>query len=387
LVLAIPLSWPIIQQLNLHRDRLDADIRADWIAVKAAWEGVSPYSDLEDLALRWDLQYRSNLPEQSRAAGQAAVHPRFPGALLLLSPILLIPSSVLFEFWFAFNVLLLLVLLWGCDRRGGEARARLLLLAPLALFTTPVQWTLAWSTQSLLVAVLVLSCWRLSQRSSGTLTGLPLGIAGTLKVFPLMAIVPLVRSHRERVAGGALGAMVLLSGVGAAMLGVSVKEALGAMASAGSTWLPLEGNASLASLFHRAGMSPTLASLSGGGLGLVAVPWLLRRKLSEEETYFGSVLAGLLASPLSWIHYDVVLIPLAARLWDRRHLSGVGFGLTAWVVLDLLSWVLASWTPIPIGMSALAGRLGLFWAVARTGSEGHGRADEDLVPSSFAQAA
>ncbi|MGH9168054.1 MAG: glycosyltransferase family 87 protein, partial [Acidimicrobiia bacterium] len=316
------MSWPIIQQLNLHRDRLDADIRADWVTVKAAWEGVAPYSDLEDLALRWDLQYRSNLPEQARAAGQAAVHPRLPGALLLLSPILIIPTSVLFELWFAFNLLLLLVLLWGCSRGGGEARARLLLLAPIALFTTPVQWTLAWSTQSLLVAVLVLYCWRLSGRWSGTLTGVPLGIAGTLKVFPLVAIVPLVRSHRERVAGGALGAMVLLSAVGAAVLGVSVREALGAIASAGSTWLPLEGNASLASLFHRTGMSSTLASLTGGGLGLVAVAWLLRRKLPEEETYFGSILAGLLASPLSWIHYDVVLIPLAARLWDRRHLSG-----------------------------------------------------------------
>lgn len=163
--------------------------------------------------------------------------------------------------------------------------------------------------------------------------------------------------------------------------------ALGAIASAGSTWLPLDGNASLANLFHRAGMSSSLAILSGGGLGLVGVAGLLRRKLPEEETYFGSVLAGLLASPLSWIHYDVVLIPLAARLWDRRHLSGVRFGLTIWVVFDLLSWVLASWTPIPIGMSALAGRLGLLWAVGRTGSAGHEQADADRVPSSFAQAA
>jgi hypothetical protein len=58
------------------------DAVADWLAVRAAFDGVDPYLELDRLGTIYGIEMDPLPP--------GAANPRFPGGILLLAPLLLV---------------------------------------------------------------------------------------------------------------------------------------------------------------------------------------------------------------------------------------------------------------------------------------------------------
>lgn len=322
------------------------DIVADWLVTRAAVDGADPYANPEELAARYGVEYRfRTTPELDSAA---VSHPRTPGALVVMTPLLLFPPERLNALAVAVTlVCIVLVVLLGLDM----ARAPSWLAVPivlLALPTPPTILALHHATQSGVVALLVTyGIWTTSRRDSAA-GGLALGVATVLKVFPLLLLLPLALGRRRRAGLLFAGSVAALTLAGFAFPEVGPAVALDALQTAGSNWITLSANGSLARVLTLAGVSPAAAPLlCGVTVGLVAVAVVIvgaRRGVRLEDQLLVTLAIALLWIPLSWIHYDLALYPVAV-------VAGVGvWKLEAHVVARSLCVALVGLSFAPLAM-------------------------------------
>jgi hypothetical protein len=86
-------------------------------------------------------------------------------------------------------------------------------------------------------------------------------------------------------------------------------------------------NASLTGLASRFG-APGVGAAASAALLLVVAAWAWRRRPDARQASGVAVIAALLAAPLAWVGYTVLLLPvLVGRRWST--LSGIGAGLLA----------------------------------------------------------
>lgn len=319
LALSIYLSWENAAQL---------DVLADWLVVQAAWDpSVSVGAPLGELAQRYQLDYQPVLdPAQ-------VSHPRTPGALLLMSPLALVPSTAVPIFWGGLSAVLLSLLVLGGGRlvgwSWGQGGIALLVVAisPSALAS------LAFGTQSVLLAVLLAVSPLLVLSRREALGGALLGGAITLKLFPLLLLPAFFRFPRALVYCAVT--VLLLSGLGWLLPGVSLIDSARGIAAAPEVWFSLPHNGSMAAILsHSLGLSRVIATAAGAAFAFVALVVLMSRISSADPhrillVYFGLIPVALLTMPNSWLHYDLALVPAAFFL-------ARGFGRTTWIGYGLL---------------------------------------------------
>ncbi|GEM_PF-6369104 len=309
-------------------DPPDADVKKDWLVTRAAWS-ANAYDPLLELAKAENVEV---VVHGSPDAGPAVHHPRTPGALLLMSPLGLLPFRALVATWTGVAVAFLVPLIWlALAPLRSQWWKKLLVAAALAV-SAPTLVTLRFSAQASLVATLVFVALWMSSRSP-RVAGTALAIAGTLKVFPLLLLIPWVATRRRTVVW-ALGVVAALNVAGVMLPGVSVASAWRVMASATSEYVIIPVNASVLGVAHALGLafgaSTVLPFVVSAGL-VVAV--LVARSWRIPMAW---VVVGLLVIPLSWVSYDVVLFPAVASMAvtgvGRRHAA---VALTVWVLMGV----------------------------------------------------
>jgi hypothetical protein len=312
------------------------DIEHDWLAVHGALTS-NAYLSPTELARQLDPPVDLIL----MVGATDTPHPRTPGALLLALPLALVPFDAVYFVWFGVNVALLTVLIgWSASLVDGP-RWRWWTLAGLSM---PVLQTAYIGSQSALVALLVLGSWALLERRE-LASGALLAAAICLKLWPAALLVPLLASRRYRPALAAIGVALLLNAAGMVLPGVSLSIAAGAFGQVAEGWIGWPSNASLPSLIYDLGAPvPWAIAASSLLLGLsLALCWLRFRRRTLDQPWLW-IIAGLLAIPISWPSYDVVLVPLALTLaaaGARRRL------LIGWMVLAI--WVSAPWIQLAAG--------------------------------------
>ncbi|MGI8459334.1 MAG: glycosyltransferase 87 family protein [Propionibacteriaceae bacterium] len=270
-----------------------------------------------------------------------------PFAALLATVLSVLPSTVVQVGWVLANVAALLAVL---SRFGLRTWALSLVATASIYFVEPVQQTLAFGQVGIVLVALVVvdlvpgagePADLVESRRRGVLTG----IAAAVKLTPGLFAVYLFLAGRRRAAFVTIGSFVAAGLVAAIFLpgpslaywnrlahgdtGLGHSVIYFTNQSVMGSWLRIFG----------LGSASTLGALTVSALVAVlgvaaAVRWH-RRGDVRIAVCLGGV-ASLLASPVSWSHHFVWVVPLAVCLWSTPGLSAVlrcvGFVFVGWVV-------------------------------------------------------
>jgi alpha-1,2-mannosyltransferase len=273
-------------------------------------------------------------PNDSPDTPRVNAHP--PPAVLLALPFACLPYPAALESW----RLVCFALILGCAsvirRQLGPLPAALTPPAPVAalllLLSGPVLLTIF---QGQLLAVLlacVVGAWWADRAGHPQLAGALLGVAGAVKLTPILLLGYFALRARRRAVAAGLLAFVAVNGGTLAVLGPDAfRDYAAALPRVGDYFRSGRTNASLpglfAKLFHPAEARPITPLVHspeweriGVGVSLAAVAALTAgviyraRSRSEQDRAFGlSLVALLLAGPLSW-EFTLLLLMLPLTL-------------------------------------------------------------------------
>ena len=233
-------------------------------------------------------------------------------------------------------------------RRCGMPRGWKLGLLGIAvvLAVEPVRTTLGYGQVNTMLMALVVA--DLLPDRPGERRRIPpgtlIGLAAAIKLTPMLFVVFAFLIGRRRTAVTALVSFAVFTGIGAVLLFGETKEFFGGLSGGNTrTASPLyAGNQSLLGVFFRLGDSSRVTTLIGLAVaGIVALLgclvaahwWRLGQKV------FAVAVVGLctcLASPLSWTHHYVWVLPMAVAV--VRPAVGV-VDLPRWARLLAGGWV------------------------------------------------
>ena len=292
----------------------ETDATADWITVKAAFMKLDLFRDIHDLAEATGASYLSS--GNVVFGDEAIVNPRTPGSILLMSPLAFLDWDDAYIVVVGVSAVAFLLLI-------NYALPRLCRVGVSDLFV-PVLGVVVglayvqnflWGTVSIPIALLVTLTW--SRVRMGQSTGVVLGVASTLKLYPGVMAIPLLFNRVTR-SSGVVAAVTfgLLNIGGVAITGISLGVSAGMIQTGGSTWLMHPGNLSLPGVLSRSGLPGwvTYVVVVAGAVAVVAVA--VSRPVNQSIAF--SLALAVVISPLSWVHYDVLVLPVLMMLWCMR---------------------------------------------------------------------
>jgi hypothetical protein len=318
----------------------------------------------------------SGLREEARTLGMenyfidvAVSPPTFP---LAVSWLAFFPYPVAWGLWQFLSLVALGLSLWLLAR---ELRLTLSLAGwiPLVcaiLLFPPLTYHMVYAHTELFVLLLLTGAWVCLRHGRQAPAGIFLAIAGVTRLYPLFLLVYLLQRRQWKAflaaAGTGLG-LGLVAGLAAGF--DSYLRYLGVMRETMSTYYARAGNHSLWGVVHKlAAIWPALGErpLLRDGLALALAAgillltlWLARR--SGPDRAYGLFIAGaLLASPLSWVYYQVLLyLPIFFLLRSLRQGRGSlpARGRPAVLALLIVALV-ASLLPVLAGVFPLPTELG-----------------------------
>lgn len=258
------------------------DILAEKVVAVQVVEGGNPHLPLEDIG----------------GDGTFAA-PRTPGALLLLAPLAWVGDDLLVAGVTVLNVTAIIAVMVMSLRLAGRSDLWVV-TAPLLILTIPGLYMARGTNLAPMVGLGVVSCWYLLRRTDLSWAGIPLGLAATMRVFPLWVALALIVGGRRKAGFAAVGVFAGLNLAGLLLPAVTVT---GTVDTLGQTvFYRWPSNLSLAALLP----TPPLVT---AGIGLVAlVGWLL---IFRPDWKIG-MLAGpiaLLAGPVTWPMYLAAVGP------------------------------------------------------------------------------
>ncbi len=237
-------------------------------------------------------------------------------------------------------------------RRCGVPRGwKLALVGSVALVAVePIRTTLGYGqVNTFLMALVVadlLPRWPGAPQHQRPLQGALVGLAASIKLTPLLFGVFAFLAGKRRAAITAAVSFFVFTGVGYVFLPRNTVEFFGGLAGGDTrTASPLYvGNQSLLGVFYRlidTSRATTLLGLGVAGIvallgAIVAVRWW-----REGQRVFAVALVGLctnLASPLSWTHHYVWILPMGVALLTQavpRWVKILGGFWVVWVCLCL----------------------------------------------------
>ncbi|MGD2101300.1 MAG: glycosyltransferase family 87 protein, partial [Acidimicrobiia bacterium] len=337
----------------------------------AAVDGLDPYEDLQTLGQSYDVEFK---PIGAAELGDIdRVHPRTPGALVFLLPLYLIPVSAAYPALLLVTVLATVTAAAFVFPRLADSGTTIALvftvgLVGLGCFTT----TLEFGTQSAVLMLAVGALLAGQRDSDSALSGVPLGVALTLRLFPGLLLIPLVLARRYRAVVAAILVFLASSAVGIVLFDVDLVSAVNALQVAEREWMAFSGNGSLAMPLAEMGLSPDVVGPTLAVVGL-SVAWMIGRKGSLGDQLAVTLMVALLVSPLSWFHYDLLAVFVVIHLYvANRGLERdfvVPWALGVWLVLQLSAPTLSRHVTLggvtSFGFVALSGRLVLLFAALR----------------------
>jgi alpha-1,2-mannosyltransferase len=265
---------------------------------------------------------------------------------------------------------------WPGGRRSVAGKAGITLLAGSVIFwIEPVQRTLFLGQIELILMALIM--WDLCQPDRRWWKGAGVGVAAGIKLVPLIFIPYLLLTRRFRQAAVAAGSFVVTVLIGfAADPADSTKWWFGGLFAQGSRtgFVGWEGNQSLLGLITRLAGSVASGQRFWIWVAIVAIvvglatAVLLDRAGHRVIAVLACALTGILASPISWDHHWVWVVPaVAAALGYAARARGVlrlAHSAMAVVLLGVfLAWPGSLWgEPNDLGGFSL----GLIWAPPNT---------------------
>ncbi len=177
------------------------------------------------------------------------------------------------------------------------------------------------------ILFLLVIAWVADRRGYQVAAGVAVGTAAALKIFPGLLLVYFVATGRWRAAVAALIVGLALNAVALATFGlgpfeVYTREILPSLNVFRGSWR----NVSLTGYWSRVGVSLGLPIIGTAGAALCQLTvvgivwWVSRRAVTADDrdrAFSLAVIGMLLASPVAWSHYFVLLLLPLLLLWQR----------------------------------------------------------------------
>lgn len=290
------------------------------------------------------------LAAQAPGTGLAFIYPAF--AALLSVPLVLIPHTALQVVWTAFNVAAYVLVLYRTGLRGWPLA---LIAIGSVLVVEPIRTTLSFGQINIFLMAMVLVDLLPSGRVLPGRRLLPVGVltglATALKVTPAVFIVYLLLTRQWRAARNAAVTAVVVT-VATAFVLPDASFGFWKLVFTGDTRTGpahfLMNQSVLGAILRVFGETPVTHLL---GLALGAVAGVVGVLAAARWHRLGRPMLGLcltgiasvLASPLSWTHHWVWIVPLGVTIAMRGTpgpIRWVGGELVGWSAVALFKYVL-----------------------------------------------
>ncbi|MFH1300355.1 MAG: glycosyltransferase family 87 protein [Planctomycetota bacterium] len=298
------------------------DFFKEWAAVKNRLAGLPVYAD-QELALQKHLNLKLSNPEGF--FDRYNTHP--PTANLMAVPFAWLSYQPAHLAWNLTSIAMLcLIVFWIVKGLEIQMTAwTTLALVTLLLACDPLQQSLIQGQPNLLLTLLIVGAWRAGRAGNSVVSGMCLGIATAVKIYPAyLFLYFLVRRDGRALAGGAIS-FALITLITAAVFGVDAYRdyltvVLPSISDITNNW----GNASLLAFWERLFdqssdstqplvNSPVLLQISVWSSWLVMTAlavrsvWKTRAETFSNEGFAITIVAMLLMSPTTWHHYFIIL--------------------------------------------------------------------------------
>ena len=280
-----------------------------------------------------------------------------PFAAILAVPLTVVPTALVQALWTTAGALALVAVL---HRFGLQGWVLSLVGGGAAYFVAPVAQTLAFGQLGIfLVALVVLDLapgprvFRRRLLPEGTLTA----FAAAIKLTPAIFLVYLlaVRKWRALLAAVIAGAVVTLA---SAAIVPRASYAFWSRLAHGDTGLGQSiiyytNQSVMADIVRLFGLGrgAALTGLAASGLVALAGVWVavLWHRIGDVRMAVALCgVASLLASPVSWLHHFVWVVPLALSLVEQRRPGRTGPRAPTWFLV--VGWLFVGWVAaVPFG--------------------------------------
>ncbi len=279
---------------------------------KAASEGENPYATdlIPPFRANGVLNYRVNM--------------NLPLTLFLFRPMSRFNPVILFRAVGVISVLLYagcVLLLW----RAFPPVINPLRFAWLLAFA-PLWMTIAQGQICMIFGALAIGAWILLKNKNHVCAGYSIGLLVAIK--PNFAVWPVLLLFGGYASVGLTAVVValFLSSLPVLFWGKEIYlQYFSLLTSNAAPWNGYAANASLPGLFTRFGL-PILGTFVCAVLILILILWAFHRQPSDLELTEAGLLASLLASPIAWATYLVVLLPifLSRNRWSWQMIVAAG---------------------------------------------------------------
>ncbi|MBM7785554.1 glycosyltransferase 87 family protein [Tenggerimyces flavus] len=335
------------------------------------WHPITVDLDVYQFFARELLRGGDILTAREPRLGLPFTYPPF--AALLFVPLAPLPQTLAQAGWILLNVVALVLVIRRLGLHGWKLS---LVTAVCIVFVEPVRATFTFGQVNLVLLALVFL--DLTRRHAHRLQGVATGIAAAIKLTPGLFVIYLLFARQWRAALTAVVSAVAVTAVTALVL---QRETFGyvRMLLAGEIWpgatYYVTNQSVLGSttrLLGEGGAAPVVGIVLAVVVGLTAAyaaaRWHRRGQLVLAVTLCG--LGSLLASPISWSHHWVWVVPLAATLFSSeltRVMRWNGAVFVVWTALAPFTWALPRGSQIELRYEPwqlAVSCLGTFLAVA-----------------------
>ncbi len=278
-----------------------------------------------------------------------------PIAAILMTPLAFGPYALWQVVWTAGLILAQQSVLKRCGVPRGWKLGLLGIAVVLAI--EPLRTTLGYGQVNTMLMALVVA--DLLPDAPGERRRIPqgtlIGLAAAIKLTPMLFVIFVFLIGRRRTAITAMISFAAFTGIGAILLFSETVAFFGGLSGGNTrTASPLyTGNQSLLGVFFRLGDSSKVTTLIGLGIaGIVALLGCLVAAYwwRQGQQVFAVAIVGLctcLASPLSWTHHYVWILPLAVAVLRA--------GIPAWARVVSAFWVIWVCVCLPLAVLPYGG--------------------------------
>ena len=282
-------------------------------------------------------------------------HP--PASVLLVLPAGLLDYRLAYLLWAVISMCCLAIALWGILRQRGEQITTgaglvflILLVGGNALRHHIVQGQL-----NLVLLLIIVGAWAADRKGRPGTSGMLIGLAGAIKLFPAFLVVYFVARCRWRSVWAAAASFASVNLAAATLFGLDsfvayLTEVMPSVSRYRDTW----ENASVWGFWSRLfdgsygqvvplWRAPTIASLLAILSCIAVTAWTVRavsrvsRRDTSDLAFSLCVIAMLIVSPITWDHYSVLLILPLIIAWQAERESPIARGILATILVLLLT--------------------------------------------------
>jgi len=344
------------------------DFVQDYVSARAWNDGEDPYGSVVALRERYVNEPGEIFPGITR-------NPHPPPRIAMFRPLAALPYRTARVIWFCLGAMAIATAVTLVFRHVGVRRDWALAMGLASLALPAAQTELRLGHIGGLLLLLIVGTWVASRREKGLRAAMYLAVAGALAWFPLFLILPLIRWRQRSVAAiAALGTGILYVTVSIAMGRNTIGRYLSTIGpDQAKAWIPDPQNISLTAVplrwlretFWRpeALNLPHLAvALAVTIIALSVFAALTTPAKRSGDIFLASLPLMILASPISWPHYQLLLLPFVIIV-AKNHLPLAALARTP-LILVSIAIVMIARLPFLVSVyptSPLEGVLG--WAL------------------------